>query len=249
MSAPAFVHAALDDYGLHASEFRVYCHLARRSQSGQAWPSIASIAKTCRLHEDTVRGALGLLCGAGMIECVARPGMTCLYRITPMSRWHQPPMSQWNKTPPHPNHPPERKGGVLLSEGSPPKRGEGYPPETRGDEVYPLKLLQEVTPTIRAEDIYRAYPLKVGKPKALQSIQRAMKKTAPAELLAKTTQFAELWNGDTSYCPHPTTWFNQERYNDAPETWRRKDAKQKPAAVHQSPKHKTADITDELLKP
>ena len=34
-----FVHSRLDDYGLPAPSFRVYCHLARRAGRGSAWPA------------------------------------------------------------------------------------------------------------------------------------------------------------------------------------------------------------------
>ena len=71
------------------------------------------------------------------------------------------------------------------------------------------------------ELVYQAYPLKVGKPAALKAIARALTKTSFDDLLAKTQQFALVRSGDTAFCPHPATWFNQERYNDDPETWKR----------------------------
>lgn len=70
-----------------------------------------------------------------------------------------------------------------------------------------------------AEDIYEAYPLKVGKPVALRAIQKAMAKLAPELLLQKTKQFAASRKGDSSFVPHPATWFNQDRFNDDPATW------------------------------
>jgi hypothetical protein len=76
----------------------------------------------------------------------------------------------------------------------------------------------------KAEEIYRAFPLKVGKPAALRAIAKALSKTSFDNLLAKTKAFAEARNGDMEFCPHPATWFNGERYNDDPSTWIRADS-------------------------
>ncbi|HEU4341481.1 MAG TPA: HNH endonuclease domain-containing protein, partial [Candidatus Binatia bacterium] len=83
------------------------------------------------------------------------------------------------------------------------------------------------TVKVTAEMVYDAYPLKVGKQSALKSIERCFKTTGPEVLLERTKQFAAARNGDLDYCPHPTTWFNQGRFNDDPATWaRRREAAQ-----------------------
>jgi len=50
-------------------------------------------------------------------------------------------------------------------------------------------------------------------------------------LLDRTSEFAHAWRGATQserdFIPHPATWFNQERFNDDPETWRKHDPKAK----------------------
>lgn len=76
--------------------------------------------------------------------------------------------------------------------------------------------------------IYCAYPLKVAKPDALRAIQRALSKTTFDDLLRKTKAFAAARNGDTTFCPNPATWFNQERFNDDPKTWKPKQNGQQP---------------------
>ena len=78
---------------------------------------------------------------------------------------------------------------------------------------------------VTAESIYAAYPLKVGKPDALKAITKAMGKTDPEKLLKITLEFSKRRGTDKSFVPHPSTWFNQERYNDDPSTWTREDAK------------------------
>lgn len=75
----------------------------------------------------------------------------------------------------------------------------------------------------QAELIYAAYPLKVGRPKAIQAILKAMSKCPPDELLAITKRFAEVRGADMAFIAHPSTWFNQERFNDDPATWSRNE--------------------------
>jgi hypothetical protein len=71
-----------------------------------------------------------------------------------------------------------------------------------------------------AEEIYAAYPRKVGKPKAIQAILRALQSCKdPGWLLDRTKAYAKSREGqDPQYTPHPATWFNQSRYNDELET-------------------------------
>ena len=69
--------------------------------------------------------------------------------------------------------------------------------------------------------IYEAYPLKAGKPAALLKIRKALEKIEPEKLLGITRAFAASIGNDKEFCPHPATWFNQERFNDDPSTWKR----------------------------
>ena len=99
-------------------------------------------------------------------------------------------------------------------------------------------------PVIDAEKIYEAYPLKVGKPAALKAISKAMVKVEPSELLALTQAYATRRNGDLSFTPHPSTWFNQERYNDDPSTWERVEPK--PTNGHQPGKSLALRLIEEI---
>lgn len=80
-----------------------------------------------------------------------------------------------------------------------------------------------------AEKIYEAYPRKVGRPKAIAEIIKALKIITTADLLAKTQAFAKAQVGaDAQFIPHPATWFHQERFNDDPSTWIRNSNGAKP---------------------
>lgn len=95
------------------------------------------------------------------------------------------------------------------------------------------------------EAIYAAYPRKVGKKAAVEAIKRAIKRinadpswnqvsflSAEQYVLNRVFLFAEAvekWPADErNYCPHPSTWFNQGRYDDDPKEWQRGSQMQKP---------------------
>ena len=75
-------------------------------------------------------------------------------------------------------------------------------------------------PSETPESIYDLYPRKVAKNKAISAIQKAIEKYGYQHILEKTKQYAESSTSiEQRYIPHPTTWFNQERFNDASSTW------------------------------
>lgn len=74
----------------------------------------------------------------------------------------------------------------------------------------------------KAEEIYKIYPRKAGKPKALASIIKTFRTFEFDHVKSRTEAFAKAWEGgDLTFCPMPATWFNQDRFNDSPEEWTR----------------------------
>lgn len=70
------------------------------------------------------------------------------------------------------------------------------------------------------EEIYQLYPRKASKHEALKAILKAMNRVGKPFLLERTKLFADAWNGEAlRFCPYPSTWFNQKRYEDDPSTW------------------------------
>lgn len=126
-----------------------------------------------------------------------------------------PPIS----TPP----PTPRKRGEALGAPS----GENPPPEPS------LNGSQHPTPQEVDARIYQAYPRHTAKPKALKAIEAAVAKlhkaghkTPRRHLLHQTQAYAAavkpLLEAEPSlkrWIPHPTTWFNQGRYDDDPSEW------------------------------
>lgn len=78
---------------------------------------------------------------------------------------------------------------------------------------------------IQAANVYECYPRKVGRPAALKKIAKAIKGSGYDFVLQRCKLFAAAWadcpDNEKQFIPHPSTWFNQERYNDDPETWKR----------------------------
>ena len=101
---PIFIHSELDDLGLTLWAFRVYCHLVRRvnRETGDAWPSYASIARVClqssypNAKPETLRRkameAVAELVDRGLVRKVTTRGPDGShghnrYTLTPVAEW------------------------------------------------------------------------------------------------------------------------------------------------------------------
>ena len=93
--------------------------------------------------------------------------------------------------------------------------------------------------TVTAEEIYDAYPRKVGRAAALKAIKGAINKVPTHTLLQATRDYAtavKTWAPTARYTacgsdtvPHPATWFNQERWTDDRSEWVKNAAKHTPS--------------------
>lgn len=73
---------------------------------------------------------------------------------------------------------------------------------------------------LAAAAIYGEYPLKVGRPAAFRAINHCLRVGYDPEMLReRTILYAAAIKGTDTLIPHPSTWFNQERFNDDPSTW------------------------------
>ena len=80
---------------------------------------------------------------------------------------------------------------------------------------------------MRTEDqamaLYKAYPRKVARGAALNAIKKALmsKDSIGFDALMDAVQeYAKAKKGqDRQYIPHPSTWFNQERWDDDRDEW------------------------------
>lgn len=141
--------------------------------------------------------------------------------------------------------------------------------EERGTESPPPPLVlsdqdsadPEAVMVVLVEEIYEAYPRKVGRPDALKAIRSAVLRAAKSlagqklppgqELLARTRAFGELarkHDADLAFVPHPSTWFHQDRFLDSAEEWARPmqahgsaSGGQRKTAPPEPPRHKSHD--------
>lgn len=90
------------------------------------------------------------------------------------------------------------------------------------------KNKKKVWTKIDIETLYQKYPRKVGKRAALTAIENALTRCAsrtgidPLAFLTKRVEaFAASPVGQGDYCPNPSTWFNQDRFDDDTKEWAR----------------------------
>jgi hypothetical protein len=214
-----FVHSDLDDAGLTANQFRLVGRVARRAGTdGWCFESAPNIAVGTKLGVETVRKVMRELRDLGVLEAEARRGKTWALRINPKEKWRTIGSGAI--------------GSGAIGSGAIATLGNGaggYPPISRGDEVYPSEgNPRKVIPLSsgkpdEAERIFQMYPRRVAKKKALAVIAKAIRTHGLERIETATRQFATAWAGqsDLQYCPHPATWFNQERYLEDPCTWNR----------------------------
>lgn len=90
--------------------------------------------------------------------------------------------------------------------------------------------------------IYAIYPRKVGRDAALRAIANARKRLADrgiddpvSWLIERVTAYAasrqSLPADDQRFTPHPSTWFNQGRFDDSPQEWRVTGGQSPPAGA------------------
>lgn len=78
--------------------------------------------------------------------------------------------------------------------------------------------LKEEVNTSGFDEWWSVYPRKIAKPDALKKYKCALDKTDSGVLLSAVGKLAVEWAGrpraDLKFCPHPSTWLNQERWLD-----------------------------------
>jgi hypothetical protein len=71
------------------------------------------------------------------------------------------------------------------------------------------------------EELFQLYPRKVGKGAAVKAIAKALVGTPFVDLKAAVQEYAEAKAGeDPQFIPHPSTWFNERRWEDDRAMWR-----------------------------
>ena len=135
-----FIPAWLDDFGFTPVEFRVVCRVLRRQDGftggDSCWQSYPIMAGELRMHRDTLQATIRRLIEWGVLARQQRSGKTSLLRLAPPENWTRPsPLNQ----------PALKTTGVNIGR-TPPGNEGGHPPESKGYEGSPLKVLPKGSP-------------------------------------------------------------------------------------------------------
>lgn len=191
-----------------------------------AWPSVETLARKCRVHPRTIQRSIRSLVAMGQLAVVEHGG-----NVAGRSRREQP--NAYTVTMRHPvadRHP-------VAAEDAPPRQDAADPPGVGATQTIhepstepsisratpPLEL---VTQPGAAPDpfaaFWTAYPRKVGKPAAERAYRSAVKGGAkPDAIRAGLDLWLAYWKAArtaTEYVPHPSTWLAQARWDDKPTT-------------------------------
>lgn len=174
------------------------------SDEGVTWIALRSkredkldLMKKCSLSDRAIQAAIKRLCEAGYLAREERPGRGVIYKVTP-ERGSAP-------TPEAASPPPERGSGA-------PEGGSGNPSLNHQSTVNLFGGAEDF------ETFWRAYPNKKAKPRAEKAFIRAIKKTNLATMLAavERAKASPKWTkSGGEFIPHPSTWLNDEGWNDA----------------------------------
>lgn len=212
------VARALQLQGLTPAEKLCFVGMANHDGDGGCWPSVATLATyvgvTPRQVQRLIRsleekGRVRVEQNAGGTTRTAdhrRPNLYVLsYGVTPMS----PGDTDVTGTPDTGvTPPPDTHVTRTFLENHPDE-----PSASPGGER-PRSLDEQ-----NFEEFWKMYPRKVGKPAARRALTAACKKEAPAAIATALQRWIESWKAsgtEEQFIPHPATWLNQERWNDAP---------------------------------
>lgn len=188
--------------------------IANHDGDGGAWPSIQTLARYAGVSYRSAQRAIGDLEKSGLIVRHVNQGGTArtpdhsrpnLYELTltpPDTSVGTPPDTS-DGTPPTPASPEPSLNASV--EPSPPKS----PP---GGEVEVLEKWE-----VFFEQFWNAYPRRVAKPAARRAMKKAWANSSPEKIAEGTRNWVAFWTySDTEeqFIPHPSTFLNQERYND-----------------------------------
>ena len=172
-------------------------------ETGDCYPSLSRLAKCCEMDKSAVHRHIGTLTTKGLISVKRRRrddgGFTSNYYILHL----EDPMLQNEDTPiSKTQHPPVAKCEPNLGSNN-----------LGNNEVV---LVRNVDQTVRDfERWWKIYPRKVGKYKAAPLFAKVCNRMNFDELMDATIRFAQSMDGqEKRFIPHPTTWLNQERWND-----------------------------------
>lgn len=193
------------DRGLSPTALKLYIVMARFADwnTGMAFPSRETLADRMGCSTKTVDRAVIEVVAAECVDKISRGRYaSALYRVyqvdprkTHMSS-EQTDMSS--------------EGTDLSS------RSDKNDHLTRTTELEPLEQQPLNDIKVQFNEWWAVYPRRRGKGEAAKAFAKALEKTTFEHLLAMTVRFADDPHRPTDFTPLPSTWLNQERWDDDP---------------------------------
>jgi hypothetical protein len=226
------ISAALPRRGLTPTQKLVLIGIANHDGDGGAWPSVSTLSNYAECSVRQVQRALADLVEMGLVEREVNGGGTKrtpdhtrpnLYRLhlSPGDTQVTPPPDLGVTTPLTPMSPEPSSNRPVEPEEPP------YPPQAGGAarilgaEVAQIPMsLGDMAIEHVLDDLWAAWPKgrKQGRPAARRALKAALKKTNPASIATGLQLWLRYWEAknEPQFVPMPSTWLNQERWNDDP---------------------------------
>jgi DNA-binding transcriptional ArsR family regulator len=186
------------------------CH---NQETGQCFPSINHLASVCEMSRRSVEGHLSILEELGLIKRFNqfrdRGGKTSNSYVLELMGTSEHNSSTESDT----------QNLRMVCE----KSAHGHTQDLRMNNLgrnnlgnEPCILFGSIEELeVDFEKFWAAYPRKVGKAQCRKVYVRSLAKIKADELLEKVDAFAASCQGkEVKFIPHPSTWLNQERWND-----------------------------------
>ena len=194
------------------------------SEMGEAWPSMATIARRARCSTRTAQRCIERLVEMG--ELVVEPQMGGGMNWRGQSR-HRPNLYTMVGYVGCQSVTPATAGGVTETAERGDKRGDrngqsgvtllSQEPTTEPENPIEPPLSVSPPPVSLFEEFYRAYPRRVGRPDAERAWFKATRDTDPSVILAAAKVYAADPNlPEMQFIPHPSRWLNDHRWEDGP---------------------------------
>jgi len=173
------------------------------NDEGECWPSIEGIAKKTCLTDRGVRKIIRRLEETRWLEIEAGGGRkNCnLYRIKTLNHVQ-----------------PEQRSPLNVVPKNPEPRSLNPEPCSAEPSITIIEPSKSDNARDGFEEFWDRYPRRIGKAAARKSYAKAMKATTHDEIMfGLSQQMPSLASREQQYIPHPSTWLNQERWNDEPD--------------------------------
>jgi hypothetical protein len=129
---------AADDAGLSQNEYRLLMRVYRRYNHARGCDeSLVNMAEACRMSLNTARACKKVLIARGMLRETEREGVTWRLDVLDQAGWREAPARPKRGGKRTPTKPDPSQTTPLPEQGTPTNSGEGYPYQSRVDEVDP----------------------------------------------------------------------------------------------------------------